>query len=296
MNNESNESDYHNLTQLQRRARLRRQSGQSLVVLLGCLVAALAVGGLAGGGDTAYSGPLLIALIVSVAVSRSAWRRRFLPLYIATGLVAVAALAALSGTALLRPSMADIVIVTLGAWVLQTVIARAESKAGPEINLVRSVDWPAIAAPDDLGKALFTELLRSRRHGRPFTLAILRFDRPIASLALERFRELNEIISRVLRFSDAAYMGAHDDELVIVCPETGPEGAMQPLVRLLRAIAEARFDDVQVGCATFPQDGLAGEDLLAVARARLATDLIEQNVVPVVDGTTDAPARLARTS
>jgi diguanylate cyclase (GGDEF)-like protein len=123
-----------------------------------------------------------------------------------------------------------------------------------------------------LGERLHYEIVRHRRHGRPF--AVLMLD-------LDLFKEVNERYGhlegdRLLEAVAAAMSGAArdqdtvarqgGDEFCLLAPETDREGARVLAARVADAIARSpnvrRRVTASVGWAVFPEDGTSARDLL----------------------------------
>jgi two-component system cell cycle response regulator len=131
------------------------------------------------------------------------------------------------------------------------------------------------------------ELSRSRRYGRPLTLAVIDADR-FKSLNDNHghsagdmvLRKIAELLRDSCRQSDTAarYGG---EEFVVLLPETDIEAARQKMESIRELVASSAFElsrsrdgeNVQVtisaGLATFPQDGSDERELFAVADERM---------------------------
>lgn len=146
-------------------------------------------------------------------------------------------------------------------------------------------------------ESLASEIARARRGGRPLTLAYL---------DLDRFKEVNDrhghqagdellqgvvsLIREHLRVTDLlARLGG--DEFALLLPETGRDGARQPLERLRTAL-QARMQtrgfpvSVSIGAATFlrppisPDEAIRKADDLLYAAKRAGKDRLMQEEIP----------------
>lgn len=129
-------------------------------------------------------------------------------------------------------------------------------------------------------EAMQAELLRAERHRRPMSVLMVDVDyfkkvndalgHPAGD---ELLRRLAQVLGADLRQTDliARYGG---EEFAVVLPETTKSEAMQVAERM-RAAVEERINDgatswptrvtVSIGVATFPDDGKAGEHIVAAA-------------------------------
>lgn len=108
------------------------------------------------------------------------------------------------------------------------------------------------------------ECYRARRYDRPLSLAVVE---PAAGAdSWHVSQRITSALQEGLRKADlAAYLG--NARYVLLMPETGPASARGLAGRLRRKVPEA-----QAGISTFPRDGLAFDDLYAVAARRLGSD------------------------
>jgi len=122
--------------------------------------------------------------------------------------------------------------------------------------------------------ALYAEIQRSARTGRPFALLLFdlnglkqindKFGHLAGSRAICRFASVLRMQSRAIDVC-ARYGG---DEFVLVLPETGPEAAVEVVRRISERVAQDHEQpaiSAGVGMAFYPQDGQTTEALLAVA-------------------------------
>lgn len=128
----------------------------------------------------------------------------------------------------------------------------------------------------DLARGLQVELARSRRHGRPFSVAVLVPAPPPGHRGDARGRlgwgrssggadGLARLVSPHLRtFDIVASNGSH---AVVLAPETDDAGASAMVDRLV-AVASRKGIALRTGTATFPDDAQRPDDLLAFATRR----------------------------
>jgi len=135
-----------------------------------------------------------------------------------------------------------------------------------------------------LYRTLESEVARSGRYGRPFSVVFLDLDRfkivndrhghQVGSAAL---KEVGELLRRALRSADVPirYGG---DEFVLLLPEADRAQALGVAERIRAQLEAARFLgdrglDVRVtasfGVATFPEDGATAEAVLGAADAAM---------------------------
>ena len=134
----------------------------------------------------------------------------------------------------------------------------------------RANGGPRIPLPAALDRRLQEELERARRYSLSFSLVLLHQedafapdDADPAAEALQR-QELVGRIRRELRLPDfvSSYGG---DELALVLPETGADGARRWVVRI-----RERLDGVAAGIVAYPHPSVTvPDDLLALVEAAL---------------------------
>jgi len=135
-----------------------------------------------------------------------------------------------------------------------------------------------------LWQQLGSEVARSQRTSRPFSLVFLDLDRFKAvndrhghQAGSAVLREVGELIRQRIRPTDVPvrYGG---DEFVVLMPETGPLAARKAAERLRGAVKGAVFLEsrnlavritASFGLASFPDDGESAEELLHLADAAM---------------------------
>jgi GGDEF domain-containing protein len=143
-----------------------------------------------------------------------------------------------------------------------------ESGAGPE--------EPASAVDTLLGPAAIADLARreierAERYRRVLSLAVIELPAGDA-----RETALARHLGAALRGPDAA--GRLDEGgLLLVLPET-PRGGAEACIRRLRRLTEPEVGALQIGIASFPQDGQRWDELVRAALARMGT--VEAPPVP----------------
>jgi diguanylate cyclase (GGDEF)-like protein len=121
---------------------------------------------------------------------------------------------------------------------------------------------------------LETEIRRTGRTGRPFSLILLDMDglkkindtlgHIVGTRAISRIAEV--LRGHCRSMDTAARYGG--DEFALILPETGPEAARQVAARITERLAadpEQPPVSASIGLAVYPQDGISVESLLAAA-------------------------------
>jgi len=128
-------------------------------------------------------------------------------------------------------------------------------------------------------RAFLEELKRAERYGYPLSLAVmdLRGFKPVndrlghaaGDLALLK---VAEALQRERRNGDRVFRWG-GDEFAALFPHTGKEGATKAALRYARAIEALCFEGlclgVNIGLATFPEDGTTADALLSAADTRM---------------------------
>jgi FOG: GGDEF domain len=123
------------------------------------------------------------------------------------------------------------------------------------------------------------ELKRAERHGYPLSLAVLdlkgfkaindRLDHAAGDLAL---LQVAQALSKERRNGDRVFRWG-GDEFAALFPHTGKEGAIRAAFRYARAIEgiclEGLCLKVNIGLATYPEDGTTTDELLSAADTRM---------------------------
>lgn len=128
-------------------------------------------------------------------------------------------------------------------------------------------------------QAFLEELKRAERYGYPLSLAVLdltgfkklndRLGHAVGDLALRR---VAEALLGERRNGDKIFRWG-GDEFAALFPHTGKEGAIKAAFRYAKAIGKLCFDGlclgVNIGLATFPEDGKTADELLSAADNRM---------------------------
>ncbi|GAA5336442.1 diguanylate cyclase [Thermus hydrothermalis] len=123
------------------------------------------------------------------------------------------------------------------------------------------------------------ELKRAERYGYPLSLAILdlkgfkpvndRLGHAVGDLALIK---VAEVLKRERRNGDRVFRWG-GDEFAVLFPHTPKKGAIAAAYRYARAIEHLCFGEiclgVNIGVATYPEDGTSADELLSVADTRM---------------------------
>ena len=125
-----------------------------------------------------------------------------------------------------------------------------------------------------------TELTRSRRYNRPLSVLILEFN-PISQgnkteeivqrdiLKRFTFAKTGQLLGDYARQTDLI-LDDHSDHFIIVCPETDYQATKILADRIRIAVKEQMNAWVMWGTASFPNEALTFDDLLATARERIS--------------------------
>jgi diguanylate cyclase (GGDEF)-like protein len=128
-------------------------------------------------------------------------------------------------------------------------------------------------------RAFLEELKRAERYGYPLSLAVMdlrgfkpvndRLGHAVGDLALLK---VAEALQRERRNGDRVFRWG-GDEFAALFPHTGKEGATKAALRYARAIEALCFEGlclgVNIGLATFPEDGTTADALLSAADTRM---------------------------
>jgi len=133
-------------------------------------------------------------------------------------------------------------------------------------------------AEERLRRRLAEEIARSRRYGRTFILlAVAPHPRAFTKEPASNSHVMRKIAAArwVLEIADAlsrelhryAHVDVSEDRALCVVPEIEGEEAIDALTSRLAAAVDREYQiEIEVGVARFPDDALAAEDLISVAR------------------------------
>jgi GGDEF domain-containing protein len=144
-----------------------------------------------------------------------------------------------------------------------------------------------------------TEIQRSRRYNRPLSVLVLEFDQaeendPKTELVqkdlLKRFTlaKIGQIIGSHARQTDLI-LDDQAEHFIIVCPETDQKASKVLASRIRNAVREQMNTWVMWGAASFPNEALTFDDLLATAFQRIprsgtpveiSSPSIEESLIP----------------
>jgi hypothetical protein len=190
-------------------------------------------------------------------------------------------------------------LAALLAWRLASGLGALDSA----LAAVGFGDYPALPLESPQATSeILGEMARSRRHDRPLSVAVLAPRPDSLRLAVEAAGEevqralrtryvrgrLARVIADHLRRTDLLFEDQATGRFVILSPETGADGAELLLGRIRRAAAALNLE-VDSGNASFPDQAIAFEQLLAQAEQRLA------GIAPEVPGPALHPVGAAGT-
>jgi hypothetical protein len=188
-----------------------------------------------------------------------------------------------------------VLAVRLGHHLARTV-ARFDETLGVIVfgdSRARDIESPESA------ETIHDEIARSRRHGRPLSLTVLSpattaLETAVDNAALEVDRavrrrfvygKLARTVAGQLRRSDLLFEHRASGRLFVISPETDPDGTALLVKRVVEATVGAGIP-ASAGSASFPNDAIAFESLVAAAEADLAHNLeAEPHLRSVANGT-----------
>ncbi|MBI5157922.1 MAG: hypothetical protein HZA58_07930 [Acidimicrobiia bacterium] len=138
----------------------------------------------------------------------------------------------------------------------------------------------------EAAQTIHDEIARSRRHGRPLSLTVLTplptsVETAVDNAAIDVDRavrrryvygKLARAVSEQLRRSDLLFEHRASGRLFVLSPETDPDGNTLLVKRVTEAAAIAGIP-ADAGSASFPDDAIAFESLVAAAEADLAAQV-----------------------
>jgi len=148
-------------------------------------------------------------------------------------------------------------------------------------------------------EAISKEFARSRRYDSPISVMVLKVHPEDVQFNMQRAAEeilqgmlkryasnrLVRLLDRELRRTDLVLERMKEDEIVLVLPETSPEGTDILADRIRASIKENMGIDITTGYASFPDQALTFEDLLKQAQT--------QAIAPRIGGKSEDIAELA---
>jgi hypothetical protein len=139
------------------------------------------------------------------------------------------------------------------------------------------------------------EMIKSRRTQRPLSLVMIQANASSVNMLMHRLIQdvqhmmmqrylmttIARVLSRYVRRTDILIEGTQDGRLVVLAPETNPEGAVILGERLTQMAEERLGISASYSVAAFPDQALTYEGLMNIAEQRLsepATELKEATV------------------
>lgn len=143
-------------------------------------------------------------------------------------------------------------------------------------QLTLAEDGQLLEDLDSGRESIQTEFTRSRYYERPISVLVIIPDRPtmrsrLAQMigemqqkiaALYSRARLARLVRRELRLMDQIYLDRQSDSLVVLCPEIDTEAATL-VVERVQSVMDREGIEAQIGWASFPDDGLTFDRLLA---------------------------------
>lgn len=228
-----------------------------------------------------FMGPTIAFVIDGVWQRAIQWA---LTALVVAGLILVADTSPASDAALL----AGLICAAGLAGFIHLVWRHAEDQGTMLEHLVRRDPLTGVGNRRMLGERLDYELARHARSGLPLTLLVLDLngfkqvnDRLGHGSGDQLLREVGAVLAGTLRRQDTiARPGG--DEFCVVAPETSAEDAARLVAQIRGALAAipaaGRPLTAAVGAATFPQDGAAAPELMAIADERQRADKLQSSV------------------
>ena len=141
------------------------------------------------------------------------------------------------------------------------------------------------------------EFARSRRYDSPISVMVLKVHPEDVQFNMQRAAEeilqgmlkryasnrLVRLLDRELRRTDLVLERMKEDEIVLVLPETNPEGTDVLADRIRSAIKDSMGITVTTGYASFPDEALTFEDLLKRAQTQALAPQIGENAEEVAE-------------
>jgi hypothetical protein len=143
-------------------------------------------------------------------------------------------------------------------------------------QLTLAEDGQLLEDLDSGRESIHTEITRSRYYERPISVLVIIPDRAtmqsrLAQMIGEMQQKISALYSKArlarlvrkeLRLMDQIYLDRHSDNLVVLCPEIDAEAAAQ-VVKRVQSVMDREEIEAQIGWASFPDDGLTFDRLLA---------------------------------
>ena len=140
---------------------------------------------------------------------------------------------------------------------------------------------------EDASKDIAAEFVRARRHNRPLALVVIEpaegsikdtltgAVHQIQATLLERYMvsSIAKVIGEEARRIDLIVQPDENGKFVILCPETSAEGSTVMANRIQETVREQLGINVHYGFATFPEQALTFDEILARAENNLTENI-----------------------
>lgn len=245
---------------------------------------------------------LCCAVIILVLTVPFLWRRSFAFLFTST-LLLYLCLGIVVGTHQLFGSFytyltfVEVFFLTLSLWLAYQLAQQLQDFVTAVESMTFSDTTRRIQPLHQAQEDVITEMHRSRRYQRALSIAVLRPDPKTVRLQLNRvvqevqrtmmlryaFVSLAHHVSRDTRRPDILLTDVENGNLVLLAPETDRTGMEKAVQRLSRRIHELLGISIDAGIASFPNEALTFEELLAKANnqaKRATSDWIPDDTQP----------------
>ena len=182
----------------------------------------------------------------------------------------------LAGDGLVYLTITEIAFLVALVFVANLVIHSVGEFENAVKQLTLAEDGQLLQDIDSGRESIHTEITRSRYYERPISVLVISPDRStmlsrLAQMIVEMQQKvaflygqarLARLVRKELRLMDQIYLDRQSHNLVVLCPEIDGE-AVTLLVEQVRAAMDQEGIKGQVGWASFPDDGVTFERLVA---------------------------------